>query len=214
MGQENITGTSVDTADVLIFDLFGVIARDQSQEEAEILRASTGTHGKDFWEAYWALRPPYDRAEISAMEYWTSVGDRLHVTFDRTLVHKLVAHDVSSWATVNDEMVGLLEELTSTHRLALLSNIPRDIAEHYVKAHKWLDLFEVRAFSNYTGYAKPAPEAYERCLGELGTEPGRTLFIDDRRENVLAAAKLGIPGHLFSSPKALRQALQLGNSPA
>lgn len=104
-------------------------------------------------------------------------------------------------------MVELLEDLAPVRRLALLSNIPHEIAEYYITCHKWLGLFEVRAFSNYMGYAKPELEAYKWCLGELDIDPGQALFIDDRAENVLAAQNLGIGGHLFTSLTGLTQKL-------
>jgi 2-haloacid dehalogenase len=40
-------------------------------------------------------------------------------------------------------------------------------------------------------------------LDRLGAEPGDTAFIDDRPENVAAAAALGIRGKLFVGPEDL-----------
>src|SRR5690606_18358965 len=40
--------------------------------------------------------------------------------------------------------------------------------------------------------AKPEPEIYRLTLNRLGVLPGDTLFVDDRPENIEAAAALGI----------------------
>ncbi len=200
--------------DVVIFDLFGVIASTQSHASRAMLVSTAAASEADFWEAYWALRPPYDRGEMSGTRYWAAVAERLETTFESGQEQELIAQDVASWATVNDRMVELLEELSATTRLALLSNIPDDIASHYIKCHKWLDIFEVRAFSNYIGHAKPESEAYKWCLAELGIEPDQALFVDDRMENIRAAERIGIRGHLFESPERLIQSLDLWNENA
>ncbi len=53
------------------------------------------------------------------------------------------------------------------------------------------------------GSAKPEPAAYEWCIRELGLPPGEVLFVDDRAENVDAARRLGLQGHVFTSPEEL-----------
>ena len=195
---------------VLIFDLFGVIAQTQDPVEARALLETAQVPDEKFWHAYWAFRLTYDQGKTTANEYWTSIGSHLGIRFEPSVIEDLTRYDVRSWAGVNDKMVALLEELASTQRLALLSNIPLEITRHYVRLHKWLDLFEVRAFSTYTGHAKPSPAAYEWCLAELGVAPEDVLFIDDREENLHAAENLGIPVHLFSSPENLICALDKG----
>jgi putative hydrolase of the HAD superfamily len=199
---------SVSVPEVLIFDLFGVIAHSQCPKGALLLQESAGAPAGEFWAAYWDRRPPYDRGEVTGAEYWASVGRRLGLSYDRTQTHELIAHDVSSWARVNDDMVALLEDLAATQRLALLSNIPHDIADHYLKCHKWLDLFEVRGFSNFIGSAKPELASYRWCLRELSIDPDQALFVDDRAENIRAALDLGMRGHLFTSPACLVQSLR------
>lgn len=217
MGRKKASGpchesAQTHTPDVLIFDLFGVIAHNQSKTDRAKLVATAAVSEVDFWDAYWALRPSYDRGQLSGTQYWTSMAERLNTTFKNEQKQNLVAQDVASWASVNDRMVEILEELSATTRLALLSNIPQDITDHYLKCHKWLGIFEVRAFSSHIGYAKPQPEAYAWCLEELRVGPDQALFIDDRTENILAAEKAGIRGHLFKSPDTLIQSLQVGLS--
>jgi putative hydrolase of the HAD superfamily len=194
--------------DVLIFDLFGVIAEHQSQAGKDTLLTTAGAHAADFWPAYWAQRPPYDRGEIGGPHYWAAVAERLGVNFDHDRIEQLIQHDISSWSRVDDQMVAMLEDLSSTRRLALLSNIPPESGQHFLKQHRWLDLFEVRGLSYQIGHAKPERETYEWCIRELGVEPPQALFVDDRHENIRAAEKVGLRGHLFTSREALRQTLE------
>lgn len=199
---------AVQSDDVLIFDLFGVIAKDQNQEGREALLAAGAVPEEEFWAAYWNQRPPYDRGEVTGTQYWTAVSGQLNAGFDTDRISQLVEHDIASWSLVDDHMIALLEDLSRTRRLALLSNIPQELGEHFLRMHRWLDLFEVRGLSYQIGYAKPERKTFEWCIRELGIEPCRALFIDDRAENVRSAQEAGLRGHLFTSREALSQLLE------
>ncbi|MCX5195291.1 HAD family phosphatase [Streptomyces sp. NBC_00249] len=193
----------------LLFDLFGVIARHQSPEGRQRLLATAGAASpQSFWEAYWDLRPAYDRGELDGPGYWRLVAGALGTRFDAERTAALVEADVASWSAVDEEMVALTGELAASGRdIALLSNIPEELAVHYEEQQAWLARFRVRAFSCRIGYAKPQPGAYAWALRALGEPPGAVLFVDDRQENVDAARALGLRGHLFTSAAALREAL-------
>ncbi|MEU9033173.1 HAD family phosphatase [Streptomyces sp. NPDC048383] len=189
---------------ILLFDLFGVIARHQCAEGRKRLTREAGVAPAPFWEAYWALRPDYDRGDVDGPGYWSRVADALGTRFDAGTTARLVARDVASWSAVDDRMVDLIGELAAAgRRIALLSNIPEDLAVHYERHQPWLARFEVRAFSCRIGHAKPEPDAYRWCLSALGAEPGDVLFVDDRQENVDAARALGMRGRLFTGAAAL-----------
>jgi putative hydrolase of the HAD superfamily len=182
----------------VVFDLFGVIACHQDAAGRDALLAIAG-EGEGLWDAYWRLRPLYDRGVVTATAYWSQVAEALGTRFDEPRIRALVAADVASWSAVDPVMVALVERAAASGtRLGLLSNIPEDLAAHYERHHaRWLRCFEVVAFSCRVGHAKPALDAYRWCCRALDLEPARILFIDDRAENLEAAAHLGIATHLF-----------------
>ncbi|MFJ8660392.1 HAD family hydrolase [Streptomyces sp. NPDC093795] len=194
----------------VLFDLFGVIALPQPLEAQAALVATAGTPAPPFWDAYWRLRPPYDRGDLTGPAYWREVGTVLGTRFDATRVGALIDADLASWSAVDEEMVALVGELAATGpRLALLSNIPPELANHYEQHHAaWLQHFDVRAFSCRTGHAKPDPAAYAWCLRALAAPPRDVLFVDDREENVAAAHAAGLHGVLFTGAADLRTALR------
>lgn len=53
------------------------------------------------------------------------------------------------------------------------------------------ELFDFVANSSRIGAAKPDPDAYRRVAEMVGSAPERTLFVDDRAENVAAAIDAG-----------------------
>jgi putative hydrolase of the HAD superfamily len=196
------------TGTVLLFDLFGVIARLQSAEGKDRIVRTAGIPAPDFWDAYWTLRPPYDRGEVNGPGYWRSVAKTLGTSFDDHQIERLVAADIASWSGVDDTMVDLVEELAAQdRRIALLSNIPEELAGHYGVRHAWFNRFEVCALSCRISRAKPDPDAYRWCQNALRVPPDRVLFIDDRQDNIRAAEAVGMRGHLFTTAARLRERL-------
>jgi len=200
--------------DTVLFDLFGVIAHDQASDGRDRLvsRAGVGDVGeRAFWDAYWQLRPPYDQGLTTGPCYWQQVARSLGTGFDDRQIADLVAADIASWSSVDGAMVDLLGELASSGlRLALLSNIPEELAVHYDRRQAWLDHFELRAYSCRIGHAKPQPAAFAWCLDALDTRAEQVLFVDDRSDNIRAARSLGLHTHLFTTPAQLREQLVTG----
>ncbi|MEV6930983.1 HAD family phosphatase [Dactylosporangium sp. NPDC051485] len=195
--------------DVILFDLFGVIARHQSPSARHTLAAIAEAPDDAFWEVYWRLRAPYDLGQVTGAEYWRRVATALGTAFGEDRVAALVAADVAGWSAVDDDMVALIERTAAAGvRLGLLSNIPEELAAHYERHHgRWLRHFDLVAFSCRIGRAKPDAEAYRWCCHQLGLTPDRVLFIDDRAENVHAAERLGLHTHLFTGAAAAAQAI-------
>lgn len=195
----------------LLFDLFGVIARDQSAEgQRELARVADvdGAARDAFWEAYWRLRPPYDQGLFTGPEYWKSVAAELDTGFSEQQLTDLIAADIGSWSAVDDAMVDLLGELSASGwDLALLSNCPEELTAHYEARHAWLGRFRLRAFSCRIGHVKPQAAAFGWCVAELGVPTRQILFVDDRRENVEAAVEAGLRGHVFTGRVRLREQL-------
>jgi putative hydrolase of the HAD superfamily len=87
--------------------------------------------------------------------------------------------------------------------LALLSNAPGELAEA-ISALPVAAYFGHLLFSCQLKLAKPDPECYNRALARLGASAQDVIFIDDRAENVAAAAALGLRSVHFTSPDEAR----------
>ncbi|KMS71565.1 HAD family hydrolase [Streptomyces viridochromogenes] len=189
--------------------MFGVLARVQSTESQEVIERTAGVSGERFWDAYWSLRPPYDRGDVRGPAYWGSVSERLGTPFTDWQVDDLIAADLASWSEIDQESVDFLAELADRGvRLGLLSNIPEELAAHYEATQEWLGHFSVLGLSCRIGSAKPEPAAYTWCSRELGLPAEDILFVDDRSDNVLAAREVGMRGHVFTGVGLLAAALE------
>ena len=86
---------------ILLFDLFGVIARHQSESgrtgiERAVELSGAKVDADRFWKAYWSLRPAYDRGKQSSAEYWRAVFSALGASLDPERLYDLVTADVAS----------------------------------------------------------------------------------------------------------------------
>ena len=86
----------------------------------------------------------------------------------------------------------LIAELKSEgYRLFVLSNMSKEYID-YLRKMPVYQYFEADVVSCDVGLIKPEREIYSLLLERFNLDPAQTMFIDDRKENVLAAAELGI----------------------
>ena len=108
------------------------------------------------------------------------------------------------WLPGMEKLVADLRE--SGHKMHTLSNYP----EWYRMIESRL---EVSRFVDWTfvscrmALRKPDPAVYAFVLRELGVEPQRCVFIDDRENNCAAAREAGMAAIRFEGVDAVRQAL-------
>ena len=104
--------------------------------------------------------------------------------------------------------VEILSELKqSGFPVYALSNWSAETYPLAKKCYAFLQWFRGEVISGQVGMIKPQPEIYRHLLKVHGLKAGETLFIDDRQENVDAAANEKIHGILFHNPGQLRNDL-------
>jgi putative hydrolase of the HAD superfamily len=181
----------------LLCDYGEVLSLPQSADDRGGLEEAGGGGGSRFWDDYWAHRPGYDRADLSAVDYWAAV---LGHTLDHDLLERLIALDVASWLRPNPRSLAAAGRAAARGlRLAILSNAPVDVADA-ADTQDWLQPFAPRIFSSRLRAIKPEPAAYVAALAALNAEPQEVVFVDDRPGNVIAARSLGLRAVVFEHP--------------
>src|SRR5579863_7696512 len=100
------------------------------------------------------------------------MADALGTTYSRARIAPLIAADCGSWRAVDPRMLDLLDTLArSGLKLGLLSNIPPELADDFLKRYGWLNRFAVLGFSCRIGHVKPEPAAFQWCIETMGVEP-------------------------------------------
>lgn len=182
-----------------IFDFGGVLVGPQTDADQAQLAALAGVPKDDFTGLYWSYRLDYDKGLMTDVEYWQTVAQNGGSTLTLDAVERLRELDTESWMHFDPVMWDWLEQLRSAgKRVAMLSNMPRDLGEALKLKTDRLGRFDQVTLSYELRSAKPEPAIYEHCLEGLGTEPKETLFLDDRIENIHGAEMLGIAGLHFT----------------
>jgi putative hydrolase of the HAD superfamily len=93
-------------------------------------------------------------------------------------------------------------------RLGTLNNESEALNVHRIETFSLASIFPVFFSSCWIGVRKPTHEIYTRALGMSQADPEKTLFIDDRVQNLKPAASLGMKTIQFHSAAQLRGELE------
>ena len=172
----------------IVFDLGGVVFhRDAKKVRKELI---------DFFAFIFAAKMPL---------FWEEY-DRGTLTFDEVLdelsrskgCDRAVAEDYLREA----QTAALIRDLKRAgYRLYVLSNMSREFID-FLRRTEIYGCFDGEVVSCEEGVVKPEPRIYEILLDRFGLDPAETLFIDDRRSNLEAAAAFGIATFHFREPES------------
>jgi putative hydrolase of the HAD superfamily len=109
-----------------------------------------------------------------------------------------------------DSALGILRQLAASddYVLATVNNESRAMNEFRLNRFALLEEFDAFFSSCYLRLRKPDPRIYRVALDVLQRDPEEVVFVDDRAENVAAAASLGIHGIRYEGSAQL--AAELG----
>ncbi len=190
----------VSSYDGFIFDYGGVLVEHQSAADQARMAKIAGLPPELFTELYWSTRQEYDKDLISYTEYWFGLAERGGTSLTAQQIDSLVELDTQSWMQFDSLMWNWVGQLRAAgKRVAMLSNMPRELGEALKLQGERLAGFDHVTLSYEVRAAKPEPVVYEECLEGIGTDPAQTLFLDDRIENIQAAELLGIRAIQFTS---------------
>jgi putative hydrolase of the HAD superfamily len=80
---------------------------------------------------------------------------------------------------------------------ALASNQERHRAGHMSERLAYREVFDREFYSCHLGHMKPSPAYFHEIVRLAALDPGRTLFIDDRIDNVEGARQAGLQAAHF-----------------
>lgn len=192
-----------DTELVFVFDLAGVLVKwDMKALYGPLCKDS----GRDLDEILHRVLGPSTQAEISAGKPVEPLLQELSRRFPEW--KEEIAAYWSKW----DEMivgtisgtVAVAKELKERgHRLYLLGNWGREEFERARSKMQFIEMFNDLLLSGDCGFLKPDPRIFELAEKQFNLVPEKTVFIDDRKDNVLAAIEQRWNGVVFESPRQL-----------
>jgi putative hydrolase of the HAD superfamily len=191
----------------LILDYGDVLCHPPAPGKIARMALALDMDPKTFAVRYQEERGPYDRGDLTPVEYWSRVvaGRR---ALDEDLVGKLRQWDVEMWSEINHDMTEWLGRVHAAgFKTALLSNMHLDMASYARRTFDWLRDLDCLILSCEVRLVKPGTEIYQRCLERLEVQPYEALFIDDREANTRAAADAGLVSLRFETVEQLRNDL-------
>jgi putative hydrolase of the HAD superfamily len=183
---------------VVLFDYGQVLSGPPDPVAWARLRDLTDRDEARLHEAYWHFRHDYDRGALTGPTYWQAVADRTGITLDAAKLAALLAVDIDLWTSLNFPMVEWAGRLQRAGiRTGILSNIGDAIARGVVAKLPWLSGFDHCIWSYALHMAKPDPAIFLKTAEILSAAPASILFLDDREDNIAAAAALGFQTILY-----------------
>jgi putative hydrolase of the HAD superfamily len=209
---KDIRDAPVDAAvliNAVLFDYGQVLSGPPDPAAWARLREVSGLDEERLHTAYWKFRHDYDRGALTGRTYWDAVAADAGGRFDDAQKSALMAADIDLWSQLNLPMVEWAGRLQRAGvRTGILSNIGDAIGEGVVARLPWLSGFKHCAWSHAMRLAKPDPAIYIQTAEALRTSPGNILFVDDREENIVAAAELGMQTVRYSTHAAFEREMR------
>lgn len=105
--------------------------------------------------------------------------------------------------------IAVARDLAATHRIRMgtLNNESEELNQHRIESFGLHAIFPTFFSSCWLGIRKPLREIYTRVLGMTQADPAKTLFVDDRTQNLAPAAALGMKTLQFTTAPKLREEL-------
>lgn len=140
----------------------------------------------------------FERGEMSKDEFLSALQPFF---FRKKIFKKDIAEawNALCYSRIPSEHLNLLKRLKRKYRLHLVSNSNELHIEKIKRLcgpfdyKSFLKLFDSVNFSHEMGRRKPEPAFYEKVIEEQKLDVKDCLFIDDRKDNIKAAKKMGLP---------------------
>lgn len=190
----------------LMFDLGGVLIDNPVQNFINFFSSELGIFKDKINAVYKEVRFDYETGSLDKHTYWQAVGKKLgQEIYDSNLWSRALSISY----VPRKEMFSLVNLFHKKgYKTCLASNAGKAASEYFRKDMKdYSGLFDEIVFSCDVGLNKPDPGFYEIALSKINLEPARCVFIDDSKEYVKAARKIGINGIVFENIGQLKSDL-------
>lgn len=198
--------TAVSRSDLwYLFDYGMVVSTAPEPSDWQALKQATGLDLEPKTSAYWTTREGFDSGQLSPAQYWLEVLGRPVTAAEIDLLESL---DSAQWSHMNGRTLAVLEALQIEHAsVALLSNMPIQMAERHLTEASWTNYFSNLYFSGILGVAKPDRRIFDHVVADLNVHPQDVVFIDDNEANIATARSLGFRTILHTSATDLQEEL-------
>ena len=180
----------------VIFDWGGVLIDDPRPGLLWYCSEAFGVPLDEYTPVHDSFLDEFHTGKISEEKFWRQISGGLGKSMPQA---RSQWYDAFRSAYVpKQQMFQLASSLHDKgYRTALLSNTEMPAVEFFHE--QGYDMFDVLVFSCVEGVMKPGRRIYDITLRRLGSEPGQSVFIDDRQDYVKGAQEAGLHTILFKT---------------
>jgi len=196
--------------DAIICDLGNVLIDFDHRIAVKRILCCTPKKEEDVYNLFFdsGLTEAYEEGKIDTDEFYRRVKEFLELDMEDDEFFP-VWNDIFFETGLNLKMHDFLRKIKSKYKLIMVSNLNVTHFEFLKERMNGIfSEFDRLVLSCEVGFRKPAPEIYKVALGFAKTKPSRTFYIDDRKDLVEAAAKLGIKGIVFDGNGAFEKVVK------
>lgn len=208
--------------EAIIFDWGGVLIDDPRPALMRYCANALSVLEEDYVEAHKKFAEQFQKGIISEEAFWVKVCAELGRP--KPTYPSLWGEAFRSVYSPRQEVFALASELhRNGYKTAVLSNTEVPAMEFFYEQRYDMGapqtrykafgdpVFDVLVFSCTEGTIKPERKIYKITLEKLISQPGQTVFIDDRPEFIEGAKQAGINTILFNNLEQIKKELvQLG----
>lgn len=191
--------------EAVVFDWGGVLIDDPAPRLMAIAAVALKVSVADYTRVHHRHIEPFQRGKIDEETFWKRVcGD-----LDRPVPRVPSPWDLA-FRGAYEPREGVFDLARRLHangiKTAVLSNTERPAMEYF----DWLgyEMFDAAVFSCAEGTTKPEGAIYEIAAQRLGVTPTRCVLLDDRRDFVRGAAKVGMNACVYGDLLGAKRQLE------
>lgn len=188
----------------VIFDWGGVLIDDPAPGLMQYCAQTLGVTKEDYIKAHNKFAADFQKGLIGEDTFWERICGELDVP--KPKVPSLWADAFKAAYVPKEDMFSLAARLRKNgYKTALLSNTEAAAMQFFYQLQ--YDMFDVLVFSCSEEIRKPEKKIYELTIRRLGSQPGQSVFIDDKPEYINGATEAGLNTILFENLNQLKNAL-------
>ena len=180
----------------VIFDWGGVLIDDPRPGLLQYCCEAFGVPLEDYTPVHDSFLDDFHKGKISEERFWQQITGVFGKSMPKSLSQW---YDAFRSAYVpKQQMFNLASSLHDKgYKTALLSNTEMPAVEFFYEQDYYI--FDVLVFSCIEGVMKPDRRIYKITLERLDLKAGQAVFIDDRKDYIRGAQKVGLNAILFKS---------------
>jgi len=173
----------------VIFDWGGVLIDDPTPGLMRYCAQALAVSKEDYIKAHSKFAEDFEKNLINEDTFWERICGELDVS--KPKVPSLWADAFKAVYVPRKDMFSLAARLRKNgYKTALLSNTEAAAMQYFYQLQ--YDMFDVLVFSCAEGTRKPEKKIYELTVQRLSSQPGQSVFIDDKPEYINGAKEAGL----------------------